>query len=345
MEAVWRSFKFKYILICIFLTFIMSCLISIVPINIDECKCENDVLIKQYNTHKQNIKLHKKSERSKYKLAILVPFRDRFDELLTFAIHMQEFLDKQNINYHIFILNQFDRYRFNRASLINVGFLETSKDFHYIAMHDVDLLPLNDELLYVYPSKGPYHISSPDLHPRYHYSTFVGGILLIKREHYMQVNGMSNKYWGWGLEDDEFYVRLKEAGLTITRPQNISTGTHNTFKHIHDRNHRKRDMMKCYNQREVTRKRDRETGLSNISYKIISRIKMTIANTSLTVLNISLMCDKSSTPWCECDKTSVSKDAKPKEKKKIINNNTNNDNNNNNNNNNNKNKGKSDTAL
>lgn len=41
---------------------------------------------------------------------------------------------------------------------------------------------------------------------------------------------MSNKYWGWGLEDDEFYVRLKEAGLTVIRPQNISTGTHNTFK-------------------------------------------------------------------------------------------------------------------
>lgn len=50
------------------------------------------------------------------------------------------------------------------------------------------------------------------------------------REHFIQVNGMSNKYWGWGLEDDEFYVRLKEAGLTVIRPQNISTGTHNTFK-------------------------------------------------------------------------------------------------------------------
>lgn len=46
----------------------------------------------------------------------------------------------------------------------------------------------------------------------------------------MQVNGMSNKYWGWGLEDDEFYVRLKEAGLSVMRPQNVSTGTHNTFK-------------------------------------------------------------------------------------------------------------------
>lgn len=151
-----------------------------------------------------------------------------------------------------------DRYRFNRASLINVGFLETEKTFDYIAMHDVDLLPMNDQLSYAYPSTGPHHISSPDLHPRYHYFTFIGGILLIKRyaffltdnkpyweiihqsvwhvrfcrEHFIQVNGMSNKYWGWGLEDDEFYVRLKEAGLSVSRPQNISTGTHNTFKWV-----------------------------------------------------------------------------------------------------------------
>lgn len=52
----------------------------------------------------------------------------------------------------------------------------------------------------------------------------------FRREHFTQVNGMSNKYWGWGLEDDEFYVRLKEAGLSVSRPQNISTGMHNTFK-------------------------------------------------------------------------------------------------------------------
>lgn len=75
-------------------------------------------MIKQYTVHKQNTKLHKKSERSKYKLAILVPFRDRFDELLTFAIHMQEFLDKQNINYHIFILNQV--HHFNKVEIFKL---------------------------------------------------------------------------------------------------------------------------------------------------------------------------------------------------------------------------------
>lgn len=96
-------------------------------------------------------------------------------------------------------------------------------------MHDVDLLPLNNNLHYDYPKDGPFHVAAPELHPKYHYKTFVGGILLVNREHFDMMNGMSNKYWGWGLEDDEFYVRIKDAKLTVTRPVNITTGVENTF--------------------------------------------------------------------------------------------------------------------
>ena len=46
-------------------------------------------------------------------------------------------------------------------------------------MHDVDLLPLNKDLYYGFPVKGPFHVSAPFLHPKYHYKTFVGGILLM----------------------------------------------------------------------------------------------------------------------------------------------------------------------
>lgn len=46
-------------------------------------------------------------------------------------------------------------------------------------MHDVDLLPLNKDLYYGFPEKGPFHVSAPFLHPKYHYKTFVGGILLM----------------------------------------------------------------------------------------------------------------------------------------------------------------------
>ncbi|XP_011304010.1 beta-1,4-galactosyltransferase 7 [Fopius arisanus] len=304
MESRWKLIRPKYLLIGILITFFITCLISTLPFTTDKCICDDSDRSKRDSTNVPE------PLRNLHRLAVLVPFRDRFEELLTFAPHMKRFLHKQNIDYRIFILHQVDRFRFNRASLVNVGFLHVRNEFDYIAMHDVDLLPLNDNLSYGYPDASPLHVSAPDLHPRYHYSTFIGGILLIKREHFIQVNGMSNKYWGWGLEDDEFYVRLKEANLMVRRPQNISTGTQNTFRHIHDKNHRKRDTTKCFNQREVTRKRDRETGLDNVSYKLLEVINVTISDSPLAILNIELLCDKELTPWCECVKTNESKDKK-----------------------------------
>lgn len=130
------------------------------------------------------------------------------------------------------------------------------------------------------------------------------------------VDGMSNKYWGWGLEDDEFYVRLKEANLDVTRPANILTDKTNTFRyflvnaenyilsdsfyrHVHGI-HRKRDTTKCYNQREVTRKRDRQTGLHNVNYTVISVTNMSIENATIKILNIHLSCNFELTPWCDC---------------------------------------------
>ena len=80
--------------------------------------------------------------------------------------------------------------RFNRASLLNVGFLVARKECDYIAMHDVDLLPLNKDLNYGYPEKGPFHVSGPNLHPKYHYKTFVGGILIMSNEQFEKVSGL-----------------------------------------------------------------------------------------------------------------------------------------------------------
>ena len=103
-----------------------------------------------------------------------------------------------------------------------------------MAMHDVDLLPLNPALDYSYPKNGPFHVAAPDLHPKYHYKTFVGGILILTAEQFekvyavyvgsagilircalFQCNGLSNLFWGWGREDDEFYRRMIEAGYTV----------------------------------------------------------------------------------------------------------------------------------
>ncbi|XP_072378593.1 beta-1,4-galactosyltransferase 7 [Diabrotica undecimpunctata] len=293
-----------YLTICLFVMFIFSAiLIFYILTELNGCNCSNEKITFTTVSSKKLIS-------SKHKLAVLVPYRERFEELMEFVPYMHNFLNKQKIAYDIIVLNQVDQYRFNRASLINAGFLETKSSYDYIAMHDVDLLPLNTQLVYTYPEQ-PIHIAAPTLHPRYHYEKFIGGILLINRHHFELVKGLSNRYWGWGLEDDEFYVRLKDAHLNVTRPVNITTGQSNTFKHIHGKE-RKRDAVKCYNQREVTRRRDRQTGLHDVKYEVVSRKHMEIEGAPVLVMNIKLYCNHTATPWCDCTKKTETNSVKQK---------------------------------
>jgi xylosylprotein 4-beta-galactosyltransferase len=67
--------------------------------------------------------------------------------------------------------------------------------------------------------------------------------------------------------------------------------------------YRKRDMTKCFNQRDVTRRRDRQTGLADVAYKLTGIHDVEIDGAPITVINIVLSCDKSLTPWCDCSDT------------------------------------------
>uniref|UniRef100_A0A914CC58 Beta-1,4-galactosyltransferase 7 n=1 Tax=Acrobeloides nanus TaxID=290746 RepID=A0A914CC58_9BILA len=218
--------------------------------------------------------------------------------------HLHNFLSVQHVAHRFVVLNQTDHFRFNRASLINVGWYESDRlGCDYMVMHDVDILPLNPELNYEYPGKSRVkHISSGKYHPilRYDYKKFIGGVLMLTLEDFKMVNGMSNKYWGWGLEDDEFFLRLKEANLTanILRPTNLTTDRSNTFRHIHAKE-RKRDYTLLYNQKQMSRKRDRISGLNTVRYRIVSRSLLNFGEAQASVLNIELFCDRSWTPYCE----------------------------------------------
>ena len=46
-------------------------------------------------------------------------------------------------------------------------------------------------------------------------------------------------------------------------------------------------------------KRDRETGLHDVSYAILSQRKLVIDGFPCTILNVHLGCDKMVTPWCD----------------------------------------------
>ncbi|XP_043925373.1 beta-1,4-galactosyltransferase 7 isoform X2 [Protopterus annectens] len=232
-----------------------------------------------------------------HKLAVVVPFRERFEELQEFVPYIHSFLNRKKIRHRIVVINQVDHYRFNRASLINIGFLESGNDTDYVAMHDVDLLPLNEELDYGFPEQGPFHVASPELHPLYHYKTYVGGILLLTKHHFQLCNGMSNRFWGWGREDDEFYRRIRTAELQLYRPTGIKTG-YDTFRHIHDPAWRKRDQKRVASQKQEQFKVDKEGGLSNLRYTVQRRSEIIIDEAPCTVVNVLLECDQAETPWC-----------------------------------------------
>lgn len=46
-----------------------------------------------------------------HRLAVLVPFRERFEELLVFVPHLHRFLSRKKIPHHIYVLNQVDHFR------------------------------------------------------------------------------------------------------------------------------------------------------------------------------------------------------------------------------------------
>ncbi|CAI5444611.1 unnamed protein product [Caenorhabditis angaria] len=242
------------------------------------------------------------SPKQSHKLCVIIPYRDRFEELKQFAPYMKDFLDKQKVEHHLIAVNQTDDLRFNRASLINIGWNEADRlGCDYMVMNDVDLLPINPEIPYGFPEIGIIrHITSPEYHPKYHYQKFIGGILMLTMADYKELNGMSNKYWGWGLEDDEFYLRIMEAKLNLTRVSGLSTNSTNTFRHIHGPK-RKRDYSKKsdHKQWQMKRKRDRVSGLRDIKYQIIRRDVRYFGACPVVVVNVRLQCDLKWTPYCK----------------------------------------------
>lgn len=77
---------------------------------------------------------------------IIVPYRDRAEHLAKFIEHYKGVLP-------IYVIEQADGKPFNRAKLLNVGFLEFGRYYDYAIYHDVDMLAENFEAYSIYPEK------------------------------------------------------------------------------------------------------------------------------------------------------------------------------------------------
>ncbi len=102
---------------------------------------------------------------ARYRVAIIVPYRNRVHMLAIFLNHMHPFLIKQNIDYGIYLVEPKHDLKFNRGLLLNIGFTESLKlsDNYWrcFIFHDVDLLPEDERNYYSCPPElKPRHMSS-----------------------------------------------------------------------------------------------------------------------------------------------------------------------------------------
>ncbi|KAL4720944.1 hypothetical protein ACJJTC_002836 [Scirpophaga incertulas] len=158
-----------------------------------------------------------------FSVAILVTYRNRQKHLDTFLPYMHNFLRKQKIHYKIYLIEQQDNKKWNKGTLYNIGARHAiAEKFPCLILQDVDLLPLDEANLYVC-TKQPRHMSASIDKFRYvlPYTTLVGGVLAIRADQYIKINGFSNKYEGWGGEDDDFAKRIISHNMDIISPDEL----------------------------------------------------------------------------------------------------------------------------
>lgn len=207
---------------------------------------------------------------ARHRVAIIIPYRDREEHLRILLHNLHSLLTKQQLDYGIFVVEQKANETFNRAKLMNVGFVEAIKiyDWQCFIFHDVDLLPEDDRNLYSCPAQ-PRHMSVAVDKFKYKlpYGSIFGGISALTKAQFEKINGFSNDYWGWGGEDDDLSTRVRVAGYKISRyPDNIAR--YKMIKHSHNK---KNPINKCrYKLMYKTKMRWQKDGLSSLKYKIIN---------------------------------------------------------------------------
>ncbi|KAJ8730467.1 hypothetical protein PYW07_017505 [Mythimna separata] len=154
-----------------------------------------------------------------FSVAVVVAYRNRQSQLDIFLPYMHNFLRKQNIHYRIYVVEQQDEKIFNKGILYNVGAKTALGDqFPCLILHDVDLLPLDAANLYACAA-SPRHMSASIDKFRFvlPYDYLTGGVLALKAQQFVAVNGFSNRFEGWGGEDDDFSYRLAAHKLDVVR--------------------------------------------------------------------------------------------------------------------------------
>ncbi|XP_060113117.1 beta-1,4-galactosyltransferase 3 [Heteronotia binoei] len=204
--------------------------------------------------------------------AIIIPHRNRETHLRHLLYYLHPFLQRQQLQYGIYVVHQAGNSTFNRAKLLNVGVKEALKDEEWdcLFLHDVDLIPENDHNLYTCDPWSPKHVSVAMNKFGYSlpYSQYFGGVSALTPDQYLKINGFPNEYWGWGGEDDDIATRVRLAGMKISRPP-VSVGHYKMVKHKGDKGNEENPHR--FDLLIRTHRAWTQDGMNSLSYSLLSK--------------------------------------------------------------------------
>lgn len=169
----------------------------------------------------------------------IVPFtRSRMNNLKLFLVNMHAYLTScpYFFKYRLVVVEQVDfdarKNNFNKGRLFNAAFKHALEkldpSFDCVVLHDVDLVPsrdgreLNEHGDYRC-RRMPWHLSNRVFlletgQERVYNQFLTGGILSLRVDHFIDANGFSNEYFGWGAEGKSlttFIFALRKTTLHI----------------------------------------------------------------------------------------------------------------------------------
>jgi len=165
------------------------------------------------------------------KYSIIIPYRNREPHLEVLLPRLQEVFN--NKDYEIIVSEQNDLDNFNLANTQNIAAQYATGNI--IVLHQVDYYP-TDDVSYeiqdqpVLPARCGIFVN-PDFTKRSYHDipggyrqwesgideNFYGGVVIMRKKHWDDINGINPLYKGWGNEDEDLRERFKWAGYTPVR--------------------------------------------------------------------------------------------------------------------------------
>ncbi|XP_033727700.1 beta-1,4-N-acetylgalactosaminyltransferase bre-4-like [Pecten maximus] len=160
--------------------------------------------------------------KAQFRIAIIIPYQDRDRHLKLFISNVIPKLQRQMVDYTIFVVEQAPGNHFNRGMMRNIGFVEASRKqkFDCYIFNDVDTIIEDDRNMFICDAHHVRHIGSlvDVFNYTLLYKKLIGGILSVTYEQFVKANGYSNSIYVWGGEDDDLFDRFRKYGYKVSRP-------------------------------------------------------------------------------------------------------------------------------